>query len=78
MDSREVTPGDAFVAIAGFGAHGLNFVDAARDRRRAPRSCSSRRRPRTCRHPPMRSPVPGLRTRMGAMADSFHGIPARR
>ena len=31
MDSREVRPGDAFVAIAGFGAHGLNFVDAARE-----------------------------------------------
>ena len=30
MDSREVTPGDAFVAIAGFGAHGLNFVAQAR------------------------------------------------
>jgi hypothetical protein len=28
MDSREVQPGDAFVAIAGFGAHGLNFVGA--------------------------------------------------
>ena len=31
LDSREIKPGDAFVAIAGFGAHGLNFVDAARD-----------------------------------------------
>ena len=30
MDSREVSPGDAFVAIAGFGAHGLNFVAQAR------------------------------------------------
>ena len=30
QDSREVAPGDAFVAIAGFGAHGLHFVDAAR------------------------------------------------
>ena len=30
QDSREVKPGDAFVAIAGFGAHGLNFVDTAR------------------------------------------------
>ena len=31
QDSREVKPGDAFVAIAGFGAHGLNFVDVARE-----------------------------------------------
>jgi len=30
-DSREVAPGNAFVAIAGVGAHGLHFVDAARD-----------------------------------------------
>ena len=30
QDSREVQPGNAFVAIAGFGAHGLNFVDAVR------------------------------------------------
>ena len=33
QDSRAIRPGDAFVAIAGFGAHGLNFVD-----RRAPPS----------------------------------------
>lgn len=26
LDSRSVQPGDAFVAIAGFGAHGLNFA----------------------------------------------------
>ena len=26
QDSREVTLGDAFVAIAGFGAHGLKFA----------------------------------------------------
>ena len=31
QDSREIRPGDAFVAIAGFGAHGLNFVDKARE-----------------------------------------------
>lgn len=30
MDSRTVAPGDAFVAIAGFGAHGLGFVEQAR------------------------------------------------
>ena len=30
QDSRTVQPGDAFVAIAGFGAHGLGFVEQAR------------------------------------------------
>ena len=30
QDSRACEPGDAFVAIAGFGAHGLRFVDQAR------------------------------------------------
>lgn len=29
LDSRSVQPGDAFVAIAGFGAHGLNFAAQA-------------------------------------------------
>ena len=32
MDSREIRPGDAFIAIAGFGAHGLGFVEQARER----------------------------------------------
>ena len=30
MDSRAVKPGDAFVAIAGFGAHGLLFAEQAK------------------------------------------------
>lgn len=30
LDSRAVRPGNAFVAIAGFGAHGLGFVEQAR------------------------------------------------
>ena len=30
LDSRDVRPGDAFVCVAGFGAHGLNFVEQAR------------------------------------------------
>ena len=38
QDSREIRPGDAFVAIAGFGAHGLNFVDAAREAELASRA----------------------------------------
>ena len=30
QDSRAIRPGDAFVAIGGFGTHGLHFVDTAR------------------------------------------------
>ena len=26
LDSRAIAPGDAFVAIGGFGTHGLHFV----------------------------------------------------
>ena len=29
LDSRHIRPGDAFVAIAGFGAHGLGFIEQA-------------------------------------------------
>ena len=31
LDSRSVQSGDAFVAIAGFGAHGLNFAAQAKE-----------------------------------------------
>src|SRR3546814_20873356 len=30
LDSRSIAPGDAFVAIGGFGTHGLHFVGQAR------------------------------------------------
>jgi UDP-N-acetylmuramoyl-L-alanyl-D-glutamate--2,6-diaminopimelate ligase len=31
QDSRELRAGDAFVAIAGFGQHGLAFAESARE-----------------------------------------------
>ena len=75
QDSREIKPGDAFVAIAGFGAHGLNFVDAAREAGAAailfePPS------PGELQAPEDAIPVVGLRARMGAMADQFHDRPS--
>src|SRR3546814_6219354 len=30
LDSRSIEPGEAFVAIGGFGTHGLHFVEQAR------------------------------------------------
>ena len=75
QDSREVAPGDAFVAIAGFGAHGLNFVDAARAAG-ASAILFEPPAPDDLPAPADAIAVPGLRQRMGAMADQFHGQPS--
>ena len=75
MDSREVQPGDAFVAIAGFGAHGLAFVDNARA---AGAAAILFEPPAPPEHPAPADAiaVPGLRARLGAMGDLFHGHPS--
>ena len=75
LDSREVQPGDAFVAIAGFGAHGLNFVDNAREAGAAA-ILFEPPAPDELPAPADAIPVTGLRARMGAMADQFHGQPS--
>ena len=80
QDSRAIRAGDAFVAIAGFGAHGLNFVAQAK----AAGAVA------VLFEPPLPDEyaaavesglpliaVPGLRARLGAMADAFHGAPTR-
>ena len=57
QDSRTIEPGDAFVAIAGFGAHGLNFVEQARQKGASAILYEPRRRRKwTCRATP--SPCP--------------------
>ncbi len=75
QDSREVKPGDAFVAIAGFGAHGLNFVDVAREAGAAA-VLFEPPAPDELPAPADAIPVVGLRARMGKMADTFHGHPS--
>ena len=70
--AARIEPGDAFVAIAGFGAHGSAFRRAGAGRGRRARSCSNRRRRQNCRAPADAIAVPGLRARMGEMADRFH------
>jgi UDP-N-acetylmuramoyl-L-alanyl-D-glutamate--2,6-diaminopimelate ligase len=75
QDSREIQPGDAFVAIAGFGAHGLNFVDAARDAGAAA-ILFEPPAPDVLPAPADAIAVTGLRSRMGAMADQFHDRPS--
>lgn len=80
QDSRAIESGNAFVAIAGFGAHGLKFVAQAQQAGAAA----------ILFEPPMPAEfeiaadaavpviaVPGLRTRLGEMADVFHGAPSQ-
>ncbi len=76
LDSRAVRPGNAFVAIAGFGAHGLGFVDQARANGAAA-ILFEPPAPIELPAPADAIAVPGLRARMGAMADQFHGQPSR-
>lgn len=76
LDSRAVRPGNAFVAIAGFGAHGLGFVDQARANGAAA-ILFEPPAPIELPAPADAIAVPGLRARMGAMADQSHGQPSR-
>lgn len=76
MDSRQVRPGDAFIAIAGFGAHGLGFVHQARERGAAA-VLFEPPAPVDLPAPADAIAVPGLRARLGAMGDAFHGAPSR-
>ncbi|HET7655557.1 MAG TPA: UDP-N-acetylmuramoyl-L-alanyl-D-glutamate--2,6-diaminopimelate ligase [Luteimonas sp.] len=75
LDSREVQPGDAFFAIGGFGTHGLKFVDQARAAGAAA-ILFEPPAPDEIPAPTDAIAVPGLRARMGAMADAFHGRPS--
>jgi len=76
LDSRHIEPGDAFVAIAGFGAHGLGFVEQAQA---AGASAILFEPPAPAEFdvPTDAIAVPGLRARMGEMADRFHARPSR-
>ncbi len=75
MDSRELAPGDAFVAIAGFGTHGLAFVEQASA---AGAAAILFEPPAPADHPAPADAiaVPGLRARLGTMGDLFHGHPS--
>ena len=76
LDSRAVEPGDAFVAIAGFGAHGLGFVEQAKAAGAAA-ILFEPPAPDEFQVPADAVAVPGLRARMGDMADRFHARPSR-
>lgn len=72
LDSRAVRPGYAFVAIAGFGAHGLRFVDQARAAG-ASAILFEPPAPDDLPAPTDAIAVPRLRARLGEMGDAFHG-----
>ena len=76
QDSRMVEPGDAFVAIGGFGAHGLGFVGQALAAG-ASAILFEPPAPHDLPAPPDAIAVPGLRDRLGDMADRFHARPSR-
>ncbi|MGY0505498.1 UDP-N-acetylmuramoyl-L-alanyl-D-glutamate--2,6-diaminopimelate ligase [Luteimonas sp. e5] len=76
MDSRQVQPGDAFIAIAGFGAHGLGFVEQARANG-AVAVLYQPPAPDDLPPPADAIAVPQLRARLGQMGDQFHGAPSR-
>jgi len=76
LDSRAVRPGDGFVAIAGFGTHGLHFAARALEDG-ASVVMYEPPVPAGVPAPPEGAiAVPGLRARLGAMADEFHGRPS--
>ncbi|MEJ1098038.1 MULTISPECIES: UDP-N-acetylmuramoyl-L-alanyl-D-glutamate--2,6-diaminopimelate ligase [unclassified Pseudoxanthomonas] len=76
QDSRAVEPGDVFVAIAGFGAHGLNFAEQAKENG-ASAILFEPPTPADLPAPKDAIAVPSLRARMGALADRFHAYPSR-
>ena len=78
LDSREVRPGDAFLALAGRNTHGLDHVDEAMTR-----GATAVLWDPTEGHPlPPLSPavtavaVPRLRPELGDLADRFYGEPS--
>ncbi|MCR6494832.1 Mur ligase domain-containing protein [Thermomonas sp. S9] len=77
QDSREVRPGDAFVAIGGFGAHGLHFADAAKAAGAAA-VLYEPPAPDDLPAPADAIPVPGLRARWARWPTPSTAIPARQ
>jgi len=76
QDSREVQPGNAFIAIAGAATHGLHFAADAL-KQGAATVLYAPPIPDDAPQPPDKAiAVPGLRARLGAMADQFHTSPS--
>ena len=75
LDSREITPGDAFIAVPGSLKDGRQFISAAFSQGAVAVLCeagdgSAPTDSRTIM-------VPALRSRLGELADRFYGSPSR-
>ncbi|MDH5822383.1 UDP-N-acetylmuramoyl-L-alanyl-D-glutamate--2,6-diaminopimelate ligase [Luteimonas sp. RD2P54] len=75
QDSRGLRAGEAFVALPGFGTHGLRFADQA-EAAGASAILFEPPAPDGVAVPRGAIAVPGLRARLGAMADRLHGSPS--
>ena len=80
LDGRRLRPGEAFVALRGQSAHGLDFIDQALARGASAVLWDPADAP-----PPPLLPagvvavaVPALRQRLGELASRWHGAPAAR
>ncbi|MEO5595642.1 MAG: UDP-N-acetylmuramoyl-L-alanyl-D-glutamate--2,6-diaminopimelate ligase [Lysobacteraceae bacterium] len=76
QDTRSIGAGDAFVAIGGFGTHGLHFVAQAKAANAAA-ILYEPPAPEELPAPLDAIAVPRLHARLGVMADRFHGHPSR-
>jgi UDP-N-acetylmuramoyl-L-alanyl-D-glutamate--2,6-diaminopimelate ligase len=76
QDSRAIAHGNAFVAIGGFGTHGLHFVEQAKAAGAAAILFEPPVPDGVPTPPDDAIAVPALRARMGAMADRFHDAPS--
>jgi UDP-N-acetylmuramoyl-L-alanyl-D-glutamate--2,6-diaminopimelate ligase len=76
LDSRAVHPGDLFVALAGASSHGLQHAAQA-GQRGAACVVFEPPAPDDIVLPANAVPVPGLRQRLGRLADRFHDQPSR-
>jgi UDP-N-acetylmuramoyl-L-alanyl-D-glutamate--2,6-diaminopimelate ligase len=74
LDSRSLRPGEAFVALAGHARHGLEFLPEAVARGAV--AVLSDREPAGDPGLPV-VVVPGLRARLGEIANRLHGSPSR-
>ncbi len=75
QDTRSIRTGNAFVAIGGFGTHGLHFAAQAKAANAAA-ILYEPPAPDDLPAPVEAIAVPHLRARLGVMADCFHGHPS--
>jgi UDP-N-acetylmuramoyl-L-alanyl-D-glutamate--2,6-diaminopimelate ligase len=77
VDSREIRPGDLFLAVPGESADGRRFISQAIASGAAGVAWESRDFTWNREWNVPNVPVPGLRERLGEIADAFYGHPSR-